>query len=174
MRRLTALLAASALVLGLVGVTMANGDSDRNSFKTRLSGFQEVPAISTTGTGSLKITVNGAGTQLSYTLTYSNLKGGAAGAAHIHLGQSGVSGGIAAFLCGGSKPACPGTGGTISGTIVAADVQAIAAQGLAAGDLGALLKAMRAGVTYANVHNATFGGGEIRGQIGGRGNGKGD
>jgi hypothetical protein len=32
-----------------------------------------------------------------------------------------------------------------------------------------VLKAMRAGVAYANVHTGAFPGGEIRGQIGGRG-----
>ena len=46
---------------------------------------------------------------------------------------------MAAFLCGGgSKPACPQGSGTVTGTIVAADVQAIAAQGLAAKDIQAL------------------------------------
>ena len=175
MRRLIAVLAASALLLTVVGVAVANGDSNRNAFKARLGGFQETPAISTTGSGSLEVTVNGGGTALAYNLKFSNLQGGSAGAAHIHIGQAGVAGGVAAFLCGGGgKPACPAAGGTVSGTIQAADVLAIPAQGLAAGDLGSLLKAMRAGVTYANVHTATFPGGEIRGQIGGRGNGKGD
>ena len=175
MRRLIALLAACALLLTAVGVTVANGDSNRNAFKARLGGYQETPAISTTGSGSLSVSVNGAGTSLSYTLTFSGLQGGSAAAAHIHIGQPGVAGGVAAFLCGGGgKPACPAGGGTASGTIVAGDVLAIPAQGLAAGDLAALLRAMRAGVTYANVHTATFPSGEIRGQIGGRGNGKGD
>ena len=49
----------------------------------------------------------------------------------------------------------------------------MAAQGIAAGELGEAAAAMRAGVTYANVHNSTCGGGEIRGQIG-RGNGERD
>ena len=40
-----------------------------------------------------------------------------------------------------------------------------AAQGIAAGELGELSRAMRAGVTYANVHTATYPAGEIRGQI---------
>ncbi len=54
----------------------------------------------------------------------------------------------------------------MTGTIVADDVQAIAAQGLEAKDIGALIRAMKAGYTYANVHSTTFGNGEIRGQIG--------
>ena len=36
-----------------------------------------------------------------------------------------------------------------------------------------MVAALRAGVTYVNVHNSTYMNGEIRGQIG-RGNGKAD
>jgi hypothetical protein len=39
------------------------------------------------------------------------------------------------------------------------------AQGIAPGEFAELVRAMRAGVTYANVHTTTHGGGEIRGQI---------
>ena len=91
--------------------------------------------------------------------------------AHIHLAQKGVNGPVTVFLCGGPTPACPSPGGTVTGTIVAADVLAIPAQGLAAGDLAGLLRAIRAGVTYVNVHSATFPTGEIRGQIARGGNG---
>jgi hypothetical protein len=73
---------------------------------------------------------------------------------------------VAAFLCGGGgKPACPPAGGTITGTITAADVVAIPTQNLAAGDLASLMKAIRAGVAYVNVHTTNFPSGEIRGQI---------
>jgi len=165
------LTAAVALALGLVGVTVANGDSNRNSFKANLTGYQEVPAISSTVSGTLTLRVNDAGTQITYTLTFSALQGGAAAASHIHLGQTGVSGAPVAFLCGGGgKPACPAGGGTVTGTIVAGDILAVPAQGIAAGDLAAVLKAMRSGVTYANVHSAAFPGGEIRGQIPGHAN----
>ena len=173
MRRLIILIAASALALSAVGVVFANGNSSKGSFKASLGGFQEVPAISTTGSGRFTAKLNDTGTVLEYTLTFANLKGGNAGAAHIHLGQAGVNGGVAAWLCGGGgEAACPGTGGTVSGTILASEVVAIPAQGLAAGDLNALLQAMRSGVTYVNVHTPTFGGGEIRGQI--KGSGRGD
>lgn len=174
MRRFIALTAAAAVALGLAGATAANSDSNRNSFKADLSGYQEVPAISSTASGRLSLSINPAATQISFTLTYTALQGGNAAAAHIHLGQTGVSGGVVAFLCGGgSKPACPTGGGTITGTIVASDILAVPAQGIAAGDLAAVLKALRSGVTYANVHSASFPAGEIRGQIPGHSN-KGD
>lgn len=173
MRRLITIVATVTLTLSVVGVVFANGNSSKGAFKASLGGFQEVPAISTTGHGRLTLKLNAAGTALDYTLTFSGLQGGSAGAAHIHLGQAGVNGGVAAWLCGGgTKPACPAAGVAVSGTIVASDVLAIADQGLAAGDLGALLRAMRSGVTYANVHTGTFPGGEIRGRI--KGSGRGD
>lgn len=169
MRRLVAASTAIALALGLTGAVIA-GDSNRNSFKANLSGYQEVPAISSTATGKLTLSVNPAGTQISYSLTYSALQGGSALAAHIHFAQTNVNGAVVTFLCGGGgKPACPVSGGTVTGTIAAADILAVPAQGIAAGDLAAFLRAMRSGVTYANIHSVSFPGGEIRGQIPGGG-----
>jgi hypothetical protein len=131
----------------------------------QLSGFQEVPANVTTGSAQLTLRRVDANT-LAFVLTYSGLTGNP-GAAHIHIGQPGVNGGVTIFFCGGGgKPACPASpSGTVSGTITAADVLPLSAQGLAAGDLASVLRAMRAGVTYANMHTAQFPGGEIRGQI---------
>jgi len=139
-------------------------DDDERELEAKLSGFQEVPAISTNGSGKFKGKINEAGTSISYELSYSNLQG-VAFASHIHLGQARVSGGVIAFLCGGGgKPPCPASG-TVSGTIVAADVIGPAGQGIALGEFAELLRAIRAGVTYANVHTSLFPGGEIRGQI---------
>ncbi len=53
----------------------------------------------------------------------------------------------------------------MTGTIVASDVVGPTAQGIAAGDLASVLRAIRAGMAYANVHTSTFPNGEIRGQI---------
>ena len=38
-------------------------------------------------------------------------------------------------------------------------------QGLAAGEFDELVRALRAGIAYANIHTATYPGGEIRGQF---------
>ena len=40
-----------------------------------------------------------------------------------------------------------------------------AAQGITAGQLAELVRAMKAGVTYANVHSTLYPGGEIRAQL---------
>ena len=39
------------------------------------------------------------------------------------------------------------------------------AQGIAAGEFFSLVRALRAGFAYANVHTDVFPGGEIRGQL---------
>jgi hypothetical protein len=54
---------------------------------------------------------------------------------------------------------------TIKGTWVAADVVGPAGQGIAAGELAELVRALRAGVAYANIHSTTQPAGEIRGQV---------
>jgi hypothetical protein len=162
---------ASAILL-LVGNPL--GATQGGTFKADLIGYEEVPAISTAASGDFRAKV-GPGPVIEYTLTYSDIQN--AFAAHIHLGQKGVNGGVSAFLCGGGdKPACPPTGGTVSGTIDAADVIGPTSQGIAPGEIQELIDAMDFGVTYANVHttdgDATpnegpgdFPGGEIRGQI---------
>jgi len=130
-----------------------------------LNGFEETPAISTAGVGQFKATISNDGTSIAYELSYSGIEGGAVSAAHIHLGQVGVAGGVMAFLCGGgNKPACSASG-PVAGTIIAADILGPAGQGIAAGEFAEAIRAIRFGKTYVNVHTAAFPGGEIRGQI---------
>ena len=53
----------------------------------------------------------------------------------------------------------------MEGTITPDQVLAQTAQGFAAGDFDALVDAIRADATYANVHMELFTPGEIRGHI---------
>jgi len=53
----------------------------------------------------------------------------------------------------------------VTGTITPADVIGPASQGIGAGQFDKLVDAIRAGVTYVNVHTPSFPAGEIRGQI---------
>ncbi len=139
--------------------------------KADLQGFEEVPAISTTGFGELRLKVSNDETSIDFELSYSDLEAPVR-QAHIHLGQFGVNGGISVFLCQtagfpdptGLAPVCPQSG-VVTGTLTSANVIGPTSQGIAAGEFAELLAAIRAGATYANVHSNSFPGGEIRGQI---------
>lgn len=153
--------ATLAMVAALAIPTLAE---DKN-LQTNLSGYNEVPAISTPASGEFQARIANDDSQIEFELSYGGFATGPS-AAHIHLGQGGVNGGVIAFLCGGgSKPACPAGSATVTGTIVATDVIGPAGQGIAAGELAEAIAAVRAGVVYANAHSSTFPGGEIRGQI---------
>jgi len=167
---------ASLSCLSLVAMTLWAGgpalahddDDDDNRAQTRLSGYQEVPALSTTGSGSFEAKIGPA--SFDYVISYRNLSS-AATQSHIHFGQKGVNGGISVFLCSnlGNGPvgtqACPATSGTVRGTVTAASVIGPTGQGITSGEFNELLKAMRSGITYANVHTVNYPGGEVRGQI---------
>jgi CHRD domain len=147
----------------LAAATIAVADGGKTSFKANLNGYEETPSVSSTGIGSFDARV--AGDEISFTLTYEALEGTTTTAAHIHLGQPGVAGGVIAFMCGGGgKPACPATSGTVTGTITAADVIGPTGQGIAPGEFDEVIRAFRAGYVYPNVHTNKHPGGEIRGQ----------
>jgi hypothetical protein len=97
------------------------GDGSTLRLRAKLRGFEETPAISTTGTGRFLAELSGDGQSLSFELTYADLQGDAGGAvtgAHVHLGQKGVAGGIAIHLCGGGggTDPCPAPPATLTGT----------------------------------------------------------
>ncbi len=154
-----ALLSAVSYAAGPSGKTIVHSDP--------LTGYQEAtPAgVSSVATGSFVAAIDDVAGTVDYILSYSDLEAPAL-FAHIHFGNRFTSGGVSVFLCGGGgTPACPTPSGTVTGTITAADVIGPAGQGIAAGELDELIRAIRAGVTYVNVHSTKFPSGEIRGQI---------
>jgi hypothetical protein len=138
-----------------------------------LTGYEEVPSVSTTASGEFTATVSPDGSSIAYSETYSGLQAPVT-QSHIHVGQTAVNGSIVIFLCQtaanpdptGKAPQCPQQG-TVSGNITSANViaGATATQQLAAKDLSAVVTAIQAGAAYANVHTVVSPGGEIRGQI---------
>jgi hypothetical protein len=176
-RALVIILAALTVVATVGAPTAAKRRRSAPRYEAFLTGFEEVPPVFTAAEGLFRAKlVKSGGTQtLNYSLEYSKIQN--ATAAHIHFGQFGGNGGVIAFLCGGGdKPACPPTGGTVSGTIDAADVVGPAAQGIGPGEIGDLITAMKFGVAYVNVHTdngppgdntgpGDLSTGEIRGQV---------
>lgn len=138
-------------------------------------------AVSTGASGQFKARINDDAQTIQYELSYSNLEGTVT-QAHIHFGQQHTVGGIVVWLCqtatvqhpapdlGRPTPTCPQSG-TVTGTIGPEDVLTVTGQGIDAGQFAELVRAIRAGATYANVHSSLFAPGEIRGQIGHGGHG---
>lgn len=168
MRRLAVSIAVVA-VISASTVVLAQGFKKISEF---LNGYEETPsAVSTTGNGTFNARISKDGSRIDWELSYEALEGNVL-QAHIHFGQKSVTGPISVFLCTnlGNGPAgtqlCPPPPATITGTIMAADVTAGAAErGIAAGEMEELLNAIRAGATYVNVHSSRWPGGEIRSQI---------
>jgi len=170
MRRRNVALAIAVAGIGLVVASLAvAGEGKKNLDADDLVGYQENPDISTAAAGSFEVTIDDAAQTLEYELSYSGLEGSVQ-QAHVHFGKRGVNGGISVFLCTnlGNGPAgtpiCPSSG-TVGGTLDAADIVGPSGQGIAAGEFGELVAAMRAGATYANVHSTMWLTGEIRAQI---------
>jgi hypothetical protein len=177
MSRLWLFAAAGAVVAALAGGSFALASGKHHggggSFSARLNGFNETTgpgSISTVGRGKFKAKLDKSAKTITYTLTYTLENPPLF--SHIHFAQQHVAGGIVVFLCGGgTKPACPpGTSSpaTVTGTINAADVIGPAGQGIEPGSFDELVRAMKAGATYVNVHSTRWPAGEIRGQIKGK------
>ena len=157
-----------AVVLAGFGTTVdaSRGETD---LRARLRGLSEVPPTNSRATGLLRASLSRDEASISFTLEFENLSGNPA-AAHIHFGQSKVNGGVMVFFCGGGgKPECPASpSGSVTGTLTAADIVGPAAQGILAapeGQFADVVRAIRTGNAYANIHTASFQGGEIRGQV---------
>lgn len=144
---------------------------------TNLFGAQEVPARISSGQGDVSLTLHpgtdtvlGTGDDLiDFTLTYSGLS--AVQQAHIHNGAVGSNGPVNIFLCtnlgnapvgGAVIPACPATGGTVTGTRTVADLVAAGA----VTTFPELIAAIQNGGSYVNVHTTAVPSGELRGQVG--------
>jgi CHRD domain len=107
-------------------------------FAARLTGDQEVPAVTTTGTGNASVTLAYRSSDVRYAVVTSLTPS----ASHIHDAVYGVSGPVI-------LPFTPlGTEMYGTGTLPAGEADAL-----------------RAGKLYANVHTTANPGGEIRGQL---------
>src|SRR5215510_62697 len=163
----------SIFIIAMAGLLITATSAKAEQIGALLTGYEESPAVSTTATGEFTATIAHDGEVIQYTVTFSGLQG-LVTQAHIHVAQLGVNGSIVIYLCQtttnpdptGLAPECPQQG-SVSGEITTANVIAgsMAPQQLAAGDLAAVVAAIRAGAAYANVHTTPSPGGEIRGQI---------
>ena len=159
-------------LLGVVGGAVATGG--HRDIRETLTGYEETPAtISSTGSAEFRASINRFSDEIRYKLSYRDLES-AVTQAHIHFGARATSGGISVWLCGNPSATvnpppgtqmCPPMPATITGTIGPEDVVGPTGQGIEVGAFDELLDAIRAGVTYANIHTVNRPSGEIRAQL---------
>jgi hypothetical protein len=122
------------------------GQRTNYSLSAAANGAQEVPAKNVTGTGTLTGSYDAAANAISYTINWTGLTG-APTLMHFHgPALAGVSASPSLTISGFPTTAA----GTFTGTATLTDAQEA--------DL-------LSGKWYWNVHTATNGGGEIRGQV---------
>lgn len=114
-------------------------------FTATLNGGQEVPATSSTATGTASVSLNAAKTQALVSIDWTGLTGNAS-AAHVHSATAGTNGPIICDL----SPAAAASGSVVDKLcpLTAPQATALESDGL-----------------YINVHSAMFPDGEIRGQL---------
>jgi len=170
-----ALSAAAALLAGLAG-TGCGGPAEpteyvvpvferaaTGEYGTHMHGREETPPRETNATGQLVLRMLPDGSGLRYRLLVANIEDVLQ--AHIHLAPPGSPGPVVAWLYPSAPPAVliPGrTDGLLAEGVIqdAQVVGPLAGQGVAG-----LIAAITAGNAYANVHNAEFPPGAIRGQL---------
>jgi len=169
MQRLRGVLVAVLALLLVPGLAVA--DPRGQNFITHLTGDEEVPVRETLAQGQAIFHLNANEDAITYKLIVADIHNVIA--AHIHVGAVGVNGPVVAFLAGPFPPGGGRTDGVLAeGVITAANLTGP----LTGNPLSALIDAMRAGNTYANVHTndgidgvntgpGDFPGGEVRGQI---------
>jgi hypothetical protein len=118
------------------------------TYDVTLNGLQSVPPNVTDATGSAIVIVNDVLDTVSVDLTFAGLTGGAASAAHIHccVAPDANAPVVIPFTDFPNT-----TSGTYMNTFTGISV--------------ANIQGIENGMAYINIHNATFPGGEIRGNI---------
>jgi plastocyanin len=132
------------------------------SFVAAINREQEVPAPAALGAnqapayGSAFFELNTEGTELKFSITYTTMTGNIT-AAHFHRAKASTAGPVVKLICGGQSNACPsGPGATLIGSWKSSDAQPLTSD---------LVKAIREGEIYVNIHTQVNPGGEIRGQL---------
>lgn len=129
--------------------------ADTLTYTASLTGAGETPPNGSTATGMATFLLTGNILQIN--VTFTGLTGGPAAASHIHCcAAPGTNAPVWVPFAGFPNA----TSGTYTMTV---DLSTFAFSG--GGTEAALLVGMNNGTAYANIHNAEFPGGEIRGQI---------
>ena len=144
MKRFSAIAACSLALL--LGSTRAGAITI--VYQVTLSGTESVPANVSTAFGTATVTVDDVANTVGVVMSFADLIGGNASAAHIHCCVPTNANGPVVIPFTGFPATTSGTYSNLFTNVSAANIAGI-----------------EAGLSYINIHNAVFPGGEIRGNI---------
>jgi hypothetical protein len=132
-------------------------------FTAKLSGSNEVPSVTTAGSGIAIFQLSADGKSIHYQVNLKHMN--SVMGAHIHNGKQGENGPVVADLFGTPSMSGPPTGAVngqlAKGTLTSSDLTGP----LAGKQISALAHMIKSGEAYVNVHTTQNQNGEIRGQI---------
>lgn len=119
------------------------------TFTADLSGANEVPPVTTNGSGTFEMTVNPLAGRIDYTLDVTGVA--TVTMAHIHIGPAGANGPVAYWLYDPTGANAPSGSFPVTGTINVTSPEHV--------------QALLTDSLYVNVHTTAHPSGEVRGQI---------
>jgi len=147
------------VMVGTLLTATVGFSAEKGSFNAKLSGGESAPLVQTTAKGTAEFKLAKNGKELTYKLSVTDIKN--VTAAHIHQGKKGKNGPPVAGLFAGPKKEGKFSGVLAEGVITEKELMG----GLSGKPLTALIKLIKSGDTYVNVHTDGHPDGEIRGQI---------
>jgi len=149
---------ATALSPSLVTAQTPTPTPGSTQWKATLNGASEVPANSSSATGTFTATLDETNQTLSWVLNVPTITN--ATMAHLHQGAAGTNGPVvlSLFTPALSQPSA----NTINTSSVSREFNLT---GPLVDDWAAFVTALKAGNIYVNVHTTATAGGEIRGQV---------
>ncbi|MDN3669742.1 CHRD domain-containing protein [Echinicola jeungdonensis] len=132
-----------------------------HNFGTFINGREEVPSVAASGSGYANFHLSEDETSLSYQLFVANTEGILF--SHIHMAPAGENGPVVAFLLEAQDPPTPLFNGLLAEGVIMTEDLLGPLSGMTLNDL---IKAIKDGNTYVNVHTVENPSGELRGQIG--------
>lgn len=152
---------AAALV-----AAVASGRAEAQSWSAVMNGSQQVPVNSSPATGFTFVSLSG--DLLTVNLNWTGITGGPLAAGHIHCCVApGTNAGVAVTFVGLPSTTVgtyTNTFDLLNTTIYSAAYLA-ASGGTAVGARDRLIAGLNSGLAYSNLHDATYPGGEIRGNL---------